>query len=508
MSSPDITRPARGYAYLVGAGPGDPGLITLRGVECLRRADVVIYDALVNPRLLEHCAPEAERISLGRHGTGRLVPQAEVNQMLVEKCLSGLRVVRLKGGDPAVFARITEELQVLAAAGIPVEIVPGITTALAAGSYAGVHLTSRDGAAAVALVTGHEREDKAVSSLDYPALARFPGTLVFYMGITTVEHWSGELLAAGKPAATPVAIVRRCSWPDQKVYRSTLGTITETLQQLRLRPPALVIVGEAAGGELEKSWFMQRPLFGKSVLVTRPRRQATSLRDLLEEQGALVHVQPAIEISPPENWAAVDAAIARLPEFAWVVFSSVNGVEQFMDRLLGGGGDARLLAGAQLAAIGPGTAARLKDYHLRADLIPDEYRAESLAAALTSVAAGSRCLLIRASRGREVLAEQLREAGASVEQVIAYRSTDIEAADPEVQRRLQAGEIDWITVTSSAIARSLVRLLGEQLRQAKLVSISPITTAVLQEQGYEVAAEADEYTIPGVVQAILRAEGA
>jgi uroporphyrinogen III methyltransferase / synthase len=494
---------AVGKVYLVGAGPGDPGLITWRGVESLRRADAVLYDYLVNPRILTHVRPGAELICLGRHGRDRIVPQSEINERMIALAQNGRTVVRLKGGDPTIFGRLAEELDALGAAGIPFEIIPGITVALAAGSYAGLCITHRDQASAVALVTGHEQEDKAASGLDFAALARFPGTLVFYMGVTTAAQWTVALIAAGKSADTPATIVHRCSWPDQRVMTTTLGRVADEITAARMRPPAIVVVGEIALTAKVHNWFSTRPLFGKRVLITRPIDQSESLDRRLAEIGAMCLWQPAIEIGPPDDWTPVDAALGRLEGFHWLVFSSANGVRYLLDRLLAGGADLRRLADIQLAAIGPGTAEELARYHLKADLVPDEFRAESLAAALVPDARGLRFLLARASRGREILAEELTVAGGIVEQVVVYTSRDVERADPEITAALAAGRIDWVTVTSSAIARSLVKLFGDDLRNSKLVSISPVTSATLRELGHEQAAEAREYTMGGMVDAIL-----
>lgn len=490
-----------GRVYLVGAGPGDPGLITLRGAELLARADAVLYDYLVNPELLQHARSDAELICLGQHGHTRIWSQDEVHTELIRRAGLGQRIVRLKSGDPAVFGRLTEELEALQAADVEYEVVPGITAALAAASYAGVPITHRDLASAVALVTGQERANKPDSALDFSALARFPGTLVFYMGVTTAPQWTKALIAAGKPANTPAAILRRCSFADQRVLHCPLGEVAATIQQTRIRPPVIVVVGEVARLGPALSWFEKRPLFGQCVLVTRPAHQAHELAAPLRELGAEVLVQPAIEIQPASDPAPLIAAIRRIAEFDWLVFASANGVRHFLTRLLQVS-DLRLLGNVKLAAIGPGTAEALHAFHLKADLLPDEFRAESLAKALGKNAAGKRFLLLRASRGREVLREQLESAGGTVEQIVVYESRDAATASPEIAERLRAGRIDWITVTSSAIARSLASLFGEDLQRAKLASISPITSATLRELGFEPAVEAREYTMPGVVQAI------
>ncbi len=492
-----------GKVYLVGAGPGDPGLLTLRGAELLRQADLIVYDYLVNAELLENAAKGAEHICLGRHGQGRIMPQSEVNELLVRASAAGKTVVRLKAGDPLVFAQAALEIEALTTAGIPFEVVPGITAALAAGAYAGVPLTHRDFASAVALVTGRQQEGDDALPLDFDALARFPGTLVFYMGVTTAEHWSQGLLSAGKPAATPVAVIRRCSWPDQLTIQCTLGTVANELSRRHIRPPVIAIVGAVVGESPVFNWFTNRPLYGQRVLVTRAAEQAQPLCTRLRELGAEVLLQPAIRIGEPGDWQPVDSALKRLDEFDWVVFSSINGVQYLLKRLCDRHGDLRRLGHVKLAAIGPETAQELGRWRLRADVQPSEFRAEALAAALAPQAAGKRFLLVRASRGREVLAHDLSAAGGLVEQVVTYASTDVTDSDPQIAAALADGKIDWVTVTSSAIARSLHAMFGEILRRSKLASISPVTSSTLRELGHEPAIEAKEYTIAGLVTAIV-----
>jgi uroporphyrinogen III methyltransferase/synthase len=540
-----------GKVYLVGAGPGDPGLITLRAVEVLQRADIVFYDYLVNPAILRHCRPDSHLISLGQHGKGNLRTQAQINDRLHVAAQVFQHIVRLKGGDPMVFARAGEELDFLVEQDIPFEIVPGVTAALAAASYAGIPITHRDAASAVAFVTGREsdaqegeagREGEAPAepSLDYAALAAFPGTLVFYMGVTTAEHWSQALIASGKPPTTPVAILRRVSLPEQKRIDTTLANVASAVKESKLRPPAVFIVGEVAAHGAAWTWFEKRPLFGRKVLVTRPAHQAVQLAAPLAELGAEILLQPAIKIYPPiipryqspedwidrlerrestspvdfievvakhkaaQDWAAVDRALDKLDQFDWIVFSSSNGVQFLLGRLLERRfGDLRVLGRLRIAAIGSATAEELAKYHLKADVVPNDFQAESLAKHLVNDAKGNRFLLARASRGREVLAEELTKAGGIVEQIVVYQSVDVEQPAPEIAQKMAAGQIDWTTVTSSAIARSLVRLFGDSLRKTKLVSISPITSATLRELGYEPAAEAREYTMAGVVNAIL-----
>ena len=479
-------------------------------MECLARADLVLYDYLVDPRTTRLARPGAELVVLGRHGQGRVWTQAEINARMVAAARQGLIVTRLKGGDPAIFARGQEEIAALESAGIDYEIVPGITAMLAAGSHTGVQITDRDSASAVALVTGHEEDGKPNAALDYAALAAFPGTLVIYMGVVSAPHWTQKLIENGKSPDTPTMVVRRCSWPDQVTFASTLGEVAAEMARRRLRPPVLVLVGDviarnAQHGGVPESWFTRRPVFGRRVLVTRPAEQADDLASLLEEQGAEILVQPAIEILDPPDWSPVDQALARIEEFDWLVFSSANGVRKLLDRLLVTH-DTRRLGGVKLAAIGSATESALRDYHLKPDRVPPIFRAESLADALVDQAQGQRYLLARASRGREILAERLTASGGIVEQIVVYTSQDIVTPDAEIAQALAQETIDWITVTSSAIAGSLASMFGESLRKAKLASISPITSERLRELGYSPSVEATEYTMEGVAQAIVAAE--
>jgi len=497
---------ASGQVYFVGAGPGDPGLITVRGAECLQMADVVLYDSLANPELLKHAPSSAECICLGRHGKSRLWTMAEIVDRLVQEACAGKVIVRLKGGDPAVFARCAEEVEAVCRQGIAYEIVPGITSALAAASYLEVPITHRELSSALSLVVGQEKVGKLSPALDYGALGTFPGTLIFYMGVTSAARWTAELMRGGKSPETPVLIVRRATYADQKTLRCRLTDVAGVIDRQRLRPPAVIIVGPAVEHVPATSWFTARPLFGRTVLITRPAHQAGSLGAMFQSHGAAVRLQPAIEIQPPDDWRAVDQAIASMPSYDWVVFSSANGVQSLLDRVISVGRDLRILGGVQLAGIGPGTTARLHDYHLHVDRQPDRFQAEDLAASLVAEAPGKRFLLIRASRGREVLAEQLRQAGGEVAQVVVYNSIDVQQHDADIGADLAAGRIDWITVTSSAIARSLHRLFGDALNNARLVSISPLTTATLAELGCPPSAEAEAATMPSLVDAVVAQE--
>ena len=491
---------------LIGSGPGDPGLLTLRGAQRLAEADVVLYDGLSNVAMLRH-APSAELICVGKHGQSRIWQQQEVIEEILRHARAGRRVARLKGGDPAVFARTAEEVDALRDAGVPYEIIPGITAALAAGSYAGIPVTHRRLASAVALVTGHEEPDKAAAALDWAALARFPGTLVIYMGVTTVQTWTAALLGGGKDPATPAAIVRRCSLPDQQVIHCRLDQVADRLTPAsQMRPPVIVIIGPVTELAESMSWFDQRPLFGRTILVTRPSDQAEALAGPLRDLGANVLLQPLIEISPPSDWSLVDDTLDRLHSFATLVFCSQNGVQFFLDRLLARGRDLRSLANVRLAVVGRQTASALGGYHLRADIVPPNFESESLAATLANETERGKVLIVRASRGRETLPESLRQAGFEVEQVAAYDHTDVDLADPAILDAARSSQIDWITVTSSATARNLVKLFGTSVGTAKLASLSPLTSATLRELGLQVNAEADPYTVEAMIESIVAAE--
>ena len=490
-----------GTVYLVGAGPGDSGLLTLRAAECLAVADMVLYDNLVDPIALEHVATSAELLCLAQHGGGKTLSLDEINTLMLDEARKGKTVVRMKSGDPSVLGRCEEETKALRDARIPFEIIPGITAAVALGpTYCEIP---------VALVVGQERRAKAESQIDYGTLAEFPGTLVFFMGVSSVEVWSRALIEHGKPPDTPVAIVRWCTRPGQETIRCALSAVVQVVAQRSIRPPALFVVGKAMDRAPLLCWFSSRPLFGKRVLVTGSPATSKKLRERLNALGARVIRQPAIEITDPADWAPVDAALDDLDRYDWLVFSSSNGIDYFFHRLLERGGDIRRLSGVKLAVIGSETAARLAAYHLQADLVPEQFNAEALAEALAGDAKGKRFLLATAGRGRQVLADELRKAGAQlVDRIAVYDSVDVEAPDADVVAALSAGDVDWVTVSSSATARSLVRLYGDSLRQARLASISPLTSTVLRDLGHEPAAEASPSTMAGVVEAIVAARGA
>ncbi|HEU5115962.1 MAG TPA: uroporphyrinogen-III C-methyltransferase, partial [Isosphaeraceae bacterium] len=499
-----------GSVDLVGAGPGDPGLLTRRGFEALSRADVVVYDHLIHPRLLDLAPPLAERIFAGKR-TGRFVmPQEEMNRLLVRLAREGKRVVRLKGGDPFVFGRGAEEAECLQADGIPFRVVPGVTAGVGVSAYAGIPVTHRGDASAVAFITGHDDPTSSEGRLDWSALARFPGTLVIYMGVGRLASICEVLIRHGRDPETPSALVQSGTLPTQRTFEATLATLPEVVQQAQVGPPALVVIGEVLRRRSGLAWFERLPLFGQRIVVTRPSAEMERAASDLEALGAEVIQAPTIEIRPLENFQTLDHTLRRLSQFDWLVFTSANGVRHLLDRLETVGMDLRALGSVKLAAIGPATASALASYRLRADLVPDSYRSEALAGALRPLVSGRRVLLARADRGRTILKDELSEV-AQVEQVAVYRNVDAEQVPEPVLERLRAGSVDWVTLTSSAMTERLHSLLpaeaGRRIEQGhiRLAALSPVTADTARRLGWPVSVEASEFTWPGLVQALCHA---
>jgi uroporphyrinogen III methyltransferase/synthase len=492
----------------VGAGPGHPGFLTLRAAECLAQADLVLYDQLVPVRLLDHAPPQARRICVDQLPGCHPERIPHIHRTMIDAARQGLRVVRLKGGDPFLFARGGEEAEALRQAGLTFEVVPGVTAALGAAACAAIPLTHRLHSSAVAFVTGHEKPGKPETALDWAALARFPGTLVVYMGMARLAAITQALLDHGKSPDTPAAAVHWATTGRQRVVESRLVDLAADVRGAGLTAPSLLILGAVVALRAELAWFERRPLFGRHVLVTRPRHQAEPLVRRLEELGATVSVLPAVEVREPQDWGPVDRALAELASYHWLVFTSANGVHALVRRLRQTGRDLRALGPLQLAAIGPATADALRAYHLEPDVVPTAYRSESLAAALRERVRGRRVLLARADRGRELLRDELA-AVADVSQVAVYAQVDGAEADDALREQLRRGGIDYVTLTSSNIARALVKALDaaalDRLRDGtvRLVSISPVTSAAVRDLGLPVAAEAVEYTADGVVAALV-----
>ena len=495
-----------GRVFLVGAGPGDPGLITVRGLECLRTADAVVYDFLANPVLLREARADAEMIYVGKRGGDHTMGQEEINALLVAKGREGKTVCRLKGGDPFVFGRGGEEALALAEAGVAFEVVPGVTAGVAAPACAGIPVTHRTCTSAVTFVTGHEDPTKAESALDWAKLAGV-GTLVVYMGVKRLPQTVERLVANGLSPDTPAALVRWGTMPQQETVTGTLADIVE--RGAAVQPPAVLVVGEVVGLREQLAWFEKRPLFGRCVVVTRSRTQASALSARLAALGADVIEMPSIRIEPPDSYAPLDAAIGRLREYGVLVFTSVNGVDAFFGRLALAGEDSRALPPI-VAAIGPATAERLAEHGVRADCQPATFTGEALAEALAEQhdLADVSVLLPRAAEAPPTVVDALREAGAAVDEVAAYQTLVGAEPDTGTVERLMGGEVDIVTFTSSSTVRGFVAALGRERLPAlpasvRFASIGPVTSATARDVGLTVAVEAAEYTIPGLVEAIL-----
>lgn len=500
-----MTQP--GKVYLVGAGPGDPGLISLRGVECLQLADVVLYDGLVNPLLLRHAKAHCERTCRTSAPGGRILKQDEINERLVAEASLGKTVVRLKGGDPFIFGRGSEEAAFLREHGIEFEVVPGITAAVAAGEYAGLSLTHRDHASMVSFITGHESPDKPGSRLDYRQLAELPGTLVFYMGLDRLPQIAASLIENGKNAGTPSAVISRATTPLQQTVSGTLEELPKLVAEANLHAPSLIIVGECVQQREQLAWFEDRPLLGQRIGITRPAHQAGEQIARCIELGAQPVLMPLIEIAPPEDWSDVDATLDRISEFDWLVFTSVNGVAGLLDRHWSRGGDVRQLAHLKFAAIGTSTARALEELHIRPDVVPEEFRAESLAASLCPLVSGKKVLWARASRGRDVLPRELTAAGAELTQLVVYQNRDVESLSAEALDLIGSEDLNWIGLSSPSIARSLANLLPEAARsslgnETQLAAISPVTADAAKECGLSVSLVAGTFTWDGMLSAI------
>jgi uroporphyrinogen III methyltransferase/synthase len=497
-----------GCVFLVGAGPGDPGLLTLKGREVLAGADVVVFDALAPAALLAYAPPQAERIFVGKRAGQHAMKQEDVNELLVSRARAGDTVVRLKGGDPFVFGRGAEEASALAAAGIPFQVVPGVTAATAVAAYAGIPLTHRDLASCVTLITGHEAAGKDEPGLDWKALAALGGTIAIYMGVRRLDETCSRLMAEGLDPATPAAAIEWGTTPRQRTVAAELGTLAAAAADARLEPPALVVIGQVVAMRDAIGWSEEKPMFGLRVVVTRAAAQAGEFVAGLRDLGADVVEFPTIRMAPPAQPGALRHAAERAREFDWIVFTSVNGVQAFMDALGESALDARALAGCRVAAIGPATAGRLREHGIRADLQPESHTSAAMAEALSGGGvAGKRILCPQADLARDELRTTLEAAGARVEGVEAYRVLP-ETPDPApLVEMLSRDEVAWLTFTSPSAARSFFALVDvEAVRnsRARVASIGPVTSGALRELGVEPSAEAAEHTVLGLIDAMLQ----
>jgi uroporphyrinogen III methyltransferase/synthase len=516
----------RGVVYLVGAGPGDPGLMTARALELIAAADAIFYDRLIPPGALDGARADGELVYVGKTPAGTSVPQGKINERLVEAARAGKSVVRLKGGDPFVFGRGGEEGEALRAAGVEFEVVPGVTAGVAASAYAGIPVTHRDDASAVAFVTGHEDPEKEETALDWEAMARFPGTLVFYMGVKRLAPNAAALIEAGRDPEEPAAAVERGTMPGQRTVVATLATLAEAVEREGVGAPALIVVGPAVARRESLAWLERRPLHGRRVVVTRARAQASELAATLRALGAEVVELPAIRIEPRLDSDEVRQAVERIGEYALICVTSPNGAHLLLEALRAAGLDARALGGAPkneqveeeagagvsgevqartatiVAAIGPGTARALAEHGITADIVPERFVAEALVEALAPIEVeGRRALVARAAEARDVLPDALRERGATVD-VVALYETVREQPDPEAVEAAQGA--DYVTFTSSSTVRNLTEALGDRFpRDARVVSIGPITSEAVRAAGLEVQVEAERHDVDGLVTALL-----
>jgi uroporphyrinogen III methyltransferase/synthase len=498
-----------GTVYLIGAGPGDPGLLTIRAKECIESADVVVYDYLASPFLLEYARQEAEIIYVGKKGGDHTLTQDKINLLLVDKAKQGLSVARLKGGDPFVFGRGGEEAQLLLAHGVRYEVIPGVTSAISAPAYAGIPVTHRDHTSFVSFITGHENPDKKDSSMQWDIFAKSNATLVFLMGVKNLANIVKNLVANGKPADTPVALVRWGTTSRQQTVTGTLETIVEVVNKAGLKSPAIIVVGHVVSLRKELAWFDKKPLFGRRIVITRARAQASGLVSQLTKLGAQCLEIPTIKIIPAEDTAPLKKAIDNLNHYDWLVLTSVNGVKFFFDTLFDMGKDVRALGHLKFACIGPVTKERLADYGIISDILPETYRAESVVDAFSHMEMqGKKVLLPRAKVARTILPEELIKMGASVDEVTAYETILCDDGKETLISLLTDQEIDAVTFTSSSTVSNFMSLLESQdaaklLKGVTIASIGPITSDTARALGIKPNLEANPYTIPGLVDELL-----
>jgi uroporphyrinogen III methyltransferase/synthase len=499
-----------GIVYLVGAGPGDPGLITLRGVECLQKAEVVVYDYLANEQLLNHAPSDAERIYAGKIGGRHNQDQEEISRLLVQKGMEGKIVVRLKGGDPFVFGRGGEECEALYDAGVPFEIIPGVTAAAGASAYAGIPLTHRDVTGSVAFVTGQEGKDKDGTTIDWERISLGSGTVVFYMGVTTLRKNMQRLIANGRSSHTPVALVRWATTPAQQVLTGTVADIADKAATAGFKPPAVTIVGDVVTLRDKLRWFDNRPLSGRKVIVTRTSEQAGEFSTQLIARGATVLECPTIKLVEPFDWSELDAAIENLQNFNWLVLTSVNAARYFFDHLYSLGLDSRSLGTCRVCTVGPRTAEAVRSYGILPDLVPVEYKAEAVVDEFSRLdISGQRILFPKADRAREIIPEGLAQMGAHVTTPVIYRNILPDRLCPETLLSLEKRCIDCITFTSASTALNMAELLGvdllvNMLKGVVVASIGPITSKACRDLGLKVDIQPEEYTIPALADAIQR----
>ncbi len=491
---------------MIGAGPGDPGLLTIKGKQCLEQSDVVVYDYLVGKEILNNLKKDVRLIYVGKKSGSHTVSQRKLNEILLEEALKGNTVARLKGGDPFMFGRGGEEVQVLAAAGVPFEIVPGITSAIAAPAYAGIPLTHRDFASTVAMITGHEDPKKEESQIKWESIASLD-TLVFLMGVANLRGIASNLVEHGRDPATPVALIRWGTTPDQKTLLATLGTIAELAEKQDCKPPSIFVVGDVVALRQSLQWFETKPLFGKSIIVTRAEHQIEEITRLLHHEGARVLAFPVIEIKPPRTYSDVDQAIKYIEQYQWIIFTSVNGVKAFFDRFKMLRKDIRDLKGIHICAIGPATRRTIEEFGICVEMTPDTYISEEIVDSFASFdIKGARVLLPRAERARDIIPKGLSSLGARVDCVAVYRTVQSDREKAGFQKMLKENVIDVITFTSPSTVNSLMQIIGgkdELPEEIKIACIGPVTAQAAEAAGLHVDIMEGEYTVSGLIRALV-----
>ncbi|TAL24464.1 MAG: uroporphyrinogen-III C-methyltransferase [Nitrospirae bacterium] len=502
----------KGKVYLVGAGPGDIGLLTIKGMKCLQKAEVVIYDFHLNAQVLNYINHDAEFIYAGKRGGHHTMTQDEINKVLVKKAKAGKKVCRLKGGDPFVFGRGGEEAEALAKEGVEFEIVPGVSSAVAAPAYAGIPITHRLYSSSFAVIPGYEDTTKDESSIDWSRLATGVGTLIFLMAVKNMDVLIKKLIENGRSPETPVAVIRWGTRPDQKTITGTLGNIMEAVRQKEIKPPAVMVVGDVVKLRDTLNWYEKKPMFGQRILTTREHSGGF---EELEEMGAEIIAFPTIEIAPPENYRDLDRAINRIGSYAWIIFTSANGVRYFMQRLIDRDKDIREMKGVKVCAIGTKTAAEIKKFGIKVDLIPEEFNAEGLIESFQRVKVskgqslkGMRLLLPRAEKAREIFPEKVRELGGEIDVPVAYRAIKPEMHGKRLKRFLKEGRISIATFTSAATFNNFREIIGEDadelLRDVAIAVIGPVTARAIEKAGLKVDIMPKKATIEAMVEEIKR----
>jgi uroporphyrinogen III methyltransferase/synthase len=497
-----------GIVYLVGAGPGDPGLLTLKGKRCIEKADVIVYDHLVNDKLLEFSKGGAEKIYVGKIAGKHSKPQEEINALLVSKTKEGKVVARLKGGDPFIFGRGGEEALELSDNGIPFEVVPGVSAATSVPAYAGIPLTHRDFNSSIALITGHEDTSKGGSKIEWDTISTCIENLIFFMGVKNLPNIVKNLIEHGRSPETPIAVIRWGTTPLQETVVGDLKNIVERVKEREIKPPAIIVVGGVVALREKLNWFEKKPLFGKRILITRQKAQAEDFVKLIEDAGAIPVEFPVIETVPPDSWDALDNSIKMLDRYKWIIFTSANSVRFFIERLKFNGKDIRELKGIKICAIGPKTASSVESLGVKVDSMPEEYIAEGVIKEMLKIGVkGEKMLLPRAEVARDILPEELRKMEAEVDVVDAYKTVKPAARVKEIKELFKKGEIDVITFTSSSTVKNFISYFDDNekgmIKDVIIASIGPITVKTVEEFGFKSAIVADEYTIEGFVEKII-----